>query len=289
MGLITRLGTCVLLVAASLAVTAPAATAAVPGRTLVSAVSAGDSTPRKTARAFCPAGTVVVGGGAALQTIGSDAVKFRTATPFRSVVDGRYGYTVIAEEFRAFDGNWSVAVRALCAPAPAGYEIRSVTVDSGSASPKTAAATCSAGRRALAPGGTVRGPDELTPQVALLGAMVDNARDGAYAIGTEVRAGFAGQWDMIATVVCANPPAGYSVVEQQASSGGSSDSVAQVSCPDGTTVHGSGGLIIPSTAGDTHLYVLSSIEPRTTLVRAARTTPGQSNTWYVRAQAVCAV
>lgn len=288
MSLLTRISACAVLLSAALAVSAAPASAAVPGRTLVSANSAIDSTPRKTVRAFCAQGTVVVGGGAALQTIGSDAVKFRTVTPFRSVVDGRYGYTVIAEEFRPFAGNWSVAVRALCAPAPAGYEIRSVTIPGNSTSPKTAAATCSPGRRALAPGASVRGPNTLTPQVTLLGTLVNNARDGVIAIGTEVTAGFTGRWDMIATVVCAGQPAGYTVVEDQESSGGLADSVAQVSCPDGTTVHGSGGLIIPSTAGDAHLYVLSSVEPRLTMVRAARSTPGQANTWSVRVQAICA-
>ncbi|MFI6317577.1 hypothetical protein ACIBG8_08655 [Nonomuraea sp. NPDC050556] len=277
----------VALAAAALAgqlVTTAAASAAVPGRTAVFANSAGDSTASKTARAFCPSGTVVVGGGAALQALGSDSVKFRTVTPFRSVVDGRYGYTVIAEELRPFASNWSVAARAICAPAPAGYEIRSVTVAGSSVTPKTAAATCSPGRKALAPGGTVRGSNQVT----LRGAVVNNARDGAFAIGDEVVAGFSGTWDMIATVVCANQPTGYAVVENQVASNGQPDSAVQVTCPPGTTVHGTGGLIIPSTAGDTHLYSFTSVEPNLVLIRAHRSTPTQNGTWQLRAQATCA-
>lgn len=269
-------------------VTTAAASAAVPGRTAVFANSASDSTARKTARAYCPSGTVVIGGGASLQALGSDTVKFRTVTPFRSVVDGRYGYTVIAEELRPFASNWSLAVRAICAPAPAGYEIRSVTIPGNSNPANTAAATCSPGRKALAPGGTVRGPQTLTPKVTLRGAMVNNARDGAFAIGEEVVGGFSENWDMIATVVCANQPTGYTVVENQVASNGQPDSAAQVTCPPGTTVHGTGGLIIPSTAGDTHLYFFTSIEPNLVLIRAHRSTPTQSGTWQLRAQATCA-
>ncbi|WP_214317742.1 hypothetical protein [Nonomuraea sediminis] len=111
---------------------------------------------------------------------------------------------------------------------------------------------------------------------------------GAFAIGEEVTSGFNGNWDMIAHVVCADRPAGYAVVEHDASSAGQDDSAAQATCPSGTTVHGTGGLIIPQTAGDTHLYFFSSIEPNMTVVRAHRSTPGQSGTWTLRAQVTCA-
>lgn len=268
------------LFAAAIAGQALVATAAhaVPGRTVVFANSASDSTPRKTARAFCPSGTVVVGGGAALQASGRESITFRTVTPFRSVVDGRYGYTVIAEESTPFTGSWSMAVRAICAPAPAGYEIKSVTLDSSTTTPKSVSARCSAGKKALAPGGTVRGPNFLSPQLTLRGVLVNAARDGAFAIGDAT----SGEWDMIATVVCATQPAGYTVIERDVTAT-QADSVAQAVCPAGK-VHGSGGLFIPSVAGDVHVYTMGSIEPDTTVIRAY----GTRGTWSVRAQSVCA-
>jgi hypothetical protein len=291
MSIVTRVAASALLLATALAghlLVSQSASAAVPGRTVVFAASAADSTDRKTVRAFCPSGTVVVGGGGALQATGREVVKFRTASPFQSVADGRTGYTVIAEELRPFSGNWSVAARAICAPRPAGWEIKSVTIASNSNSPKSAQVLCSAGRRPLAPGASVRGPSTVTPQVTLNGFMVNGARTGAFAIGTEVVAGFSGNWDMIVTVVCANQPAGYTLVENQVASGGQADTGVQATCPAGTTVHGVGGLIIASTAGDTHLYSLTSIEPTFSQARAHRSTPGQSNTWHLRTQAVCA-
>ena len=272
--------------AGQLAVSGPAA--ALPGRTLAFGNSATDSTNTKVVRAFCPSGTVVVGGGAALQGVGSDVIKFRTLTPFQHGTDS-YGYEAIALEIRPTSSNWSIAARAVCAPKPAGYEVKSVRIASGSESAKTASVTCGGGRRALAPGGTVRGPSLGTTQITLLGALVDNAHTGAFAIGREAAAGFSGTWDMIATVVCANQPAGYAVLSNDVNSAtGQTDVASTATCTGSAKVHGTGALIIPRTPGDVHLYFASSVEPNMSLIRSHTSTPGQTPSWQLRSQVVCA-
>ncbi|MBO3751408.1 hypothetical protein J5X84_35500 [Streptosporangiaceae bacterium NEAU-GS5] len=272
--------------AGQLAVAAPAA--ALPGRTLAFGNSALDASNTKVARAFCPDGTVVVGGGAALQGVGSDVIKFRTLTPFLHGTDS-YGYEAIALEIRPVASDWSIAARAICAPKPAGYQVKDVRIASGSEPVKTASATCDNGRRALAAGGTVRGPSLATTQITLRGALVDNAHTGGYAIGEETTGGFSGTWDMIATVVCANEPAGYTVINKDVPApSGTTDVAAQATCPGTTKVHGTEALIIPGTAGDVHLYFASSVEPNQSLIRSHTSTPGQTPSWQLRAQAVCA-
>jgi hypothetical protein len=76
----------------------------------VNEYSAFDSNPEKSASAYCPAGTKVVGGGAVVNPDGGP-VALRTSIP----ISGGGGWVARAYETSAYAGNWNVNVRAECA------------------------------------------------------------------------------------------------------------------------------------------------------------------------------
>jgi hypothetical protein len=82
----------------------------VSGYQQVDDVSAYDSTSPKSATAFCPAGTKVIGGGIYVNEL-SDSVATKTSVPLS---DGD-AWGVDAYETPATAGSWSVDARAICA------------------------------------------------------------------------------------------------------------------------------------------------------------------------------
>jgi hypothetical protein len=82
----------------------------VSGYVEVNEYSAFDSNAEKSATAYCPPGTKVIGGGAVVNP-DSGPVALRTSIP----ISGGDGWIARAYETSAYAGNWNVNVRAECA------------------------------------------------------------------------------------------------------------------------------------------------------------------------------
>jgi len=210
--------------------------------------SANDATAYKTVDAYCPTGQVVIGGGA--ETSNSLA-QFRTLTPFRNVVTGQYGYKAIAVSHGVV-GSWQVSAKARCAPAPAGYELKSTTSVASSNYFTFQHASCGAGRQVLAAGGSVRTQPGDDAKVTLLGVRPDPEANniGASAWGQEAGS-YSGTWDVIATAVCATTPTGYTTKDVANTSGGAANNqeFASGSCATGTRIYSAGGYAIATAEG----------------------------------------
>jgi hypothetical protein len=111
------------LAATQLVAIGPAAAQTAPQPTPVLATSPIDNSPNKARAAFCPRGTVVVGGGGGVFRTQDAAITamYPIHTTFWS------GFVVRANNPRT-DHDWGLQARAVCAPRPAGYHIATNTV-----------------------------------------------------------------------------------------------------------------------------------------------------------------
>jgi hypothetical protein len=81
-----------------------------------------NSDDRKSMFAPCPEGKKVIGGGAAITLTFGDSdfaapIVFKASYPATNGIigDSRAGYRAVAYEFAPYDGNWTLAVNAICA------------------------------------------------------------------------------------------------------------------------------------------------------------------------------
>jgi hypothetical protein len=170
----------VALLAAAAGVVLPATpAAAVPGRVVVTATSLSNSLSPKGVTASCPAGTVALGGGAKI-TGGAHHVRIVRSSPLlgadwvASAWEDSYGYA----------GDWSVTAWLICAPAPPGYQIVTVTTTSDPGTPLAfAAAPCPAGKKVIGAGGNAFNGSSvlelLAPNLSLTSVNVQAAPDEA--------------------------------------------------------------------------------------------------------------
>jgi hypothetical protein len=121
----------------------------IPGLYEVGGAGALGSAPVQSAEATCRPGEAVLGGGGLLRNPGFQA-DLRTVAPSptgdRFVVQG-------GEDVDGYAKNWSVVAYAICAPRPAGYEVRSESPASNPTDPrKTITANCTPGKHLTGPG-----------------------------------------------------------------------------------------------------------------------------------------
>jgi hypothetical protein len=272
---------------------APASAAAPPALEKRSSVSGTDSVSPKTATASCPAGKRVVGGGGwVFATAAADEAKV-LLTRLQPVSTADAGsYVVTGEEVApGMTGTWRLAAYALCAPAPAGYEIVSAGTASSSSSVKEIAAVCPGSKRVIGTGSRITNPGG---QVTLQTNRSSGPRDIVRAVAKEDASGYAGSWTLTAYAVCANPLGGFtSVGGGSALTGSENEKVAYVDCPAGTYVHSAGvassgtppGLTTtPPGVAVAVVYPFDNL--RTVEVFAVETTPTAVN-WDVGAFAIC--
>jgi hypothetical protein len=272
--------------AAALAVVAGAATPAhaVPGLEHVTDSTVSNSDVFKGIRVSCPAGKLVVGGGASIGGGGAEV----TVTHFAPLPGGTGFGAKAYEDKDGFLGNWSLTVHAVCADPLAGYEIQEATSLPASPPEAGVGVSCSAGKDILGTGAEVspgRGDVILTASVP-----IDAMQDGVRAIGQETEGGFAGNWTVTAWAICADPVAGHSVEAVSTPFDSTSPKAALVTCPAGTAAHGT-GVLISGGAGEVGLAeIVLAPSPVPTVVRALayedQTT--YANNWRVRTYAICA-
>jgi hypothetical protein len=266
--------------AATLVVATPAL--AVTGLTVVTATSATDSEGFKVANPVCPAGRVLLGGGADIiggghnvQLAGINLAPL--GAPANSV------WASANESGAGWVGSWSITGYAICGTGVTGYQIvqASSAVPAGSTI-ATATATCPAGKKVIGAGGRSAGK---------VGYVLDTMDVSADLTSVYVET-IATEWAIPATAplaeayaVCVNPVPGLERVSAS-SAYDSNDKVLSVACPAGKAVHGVGGGMTGA-LGQAYLDMLAP-GSSSAIINAREDATGTTNNWKVDVYAICA-
>lgn len=152
---------------------------------------------------------------------------------------------------------------------------------------KSAVAMCPAGQRVI--GGGAR----LT--IATAEVSITHIAPNATANGYEARAyedfdGFAGNWGLIVTAICANAPFGYTIVTAASPPGSPATAAVTATCPAGTQVLGTGGSVFPGRGVVLLTGIIPSpgVGPTSVTVTGAEIAGGFGGTWNVQSWGICA-
>jgi hypothetical protein len=262
---------------------------------VVSAASATDSAARKSAVAFCPAGTRVVGGGGDIVN-GAHEVALTGLRPVSTLISGHYVDSFVAtaeEDDTGYAANWTVYAYAICGPNLPGLTIQRGTFTPAIGADRANASTsCPAGTAPLGFGAEVTGGNGNVVLNSVLGNYtvgpngVPNGWSSAAAFVDQ--SGYYGAWSLAAYAVCAASPPGlaYRFADSAVDS---NDKSASVQCPFGTKVYGVGGYL-SYLNGQTHFdrMVPHGSQWDGADVEAREDQDGFANTWFTEVEAVCA-
>ncbi len=261
------------LVAATMAVLATPASAAVPGLTIVNVTSATDSDDQKDARAECPGDTVAIGSGATIEGGRGQVV-------IESVVPSSVGVSASAyEATNGTNSDWSVTAQAICADPLPNHFIVSATSPQDSSS-KDVTVDCPGDTVTVGSGALLLGGfgdveiEELRPEV-----------DSVTVTGHEIGNGTGAAWGVVAYASCADPLAGLVTVSASSAKNAVNKNVV-APCPAGTQVlTAAGGL----DDGDGRVVVDDLFADDTTVTATGKETGnGTASSWRVQAIALCA-
>ena len=279
-------------VGVQLAMAGPAA-AVTGNERVMGEVSAVDSQPTHTSRAYCPTGKFVIGGGGwAFAVAGDDSAKVTLVEmrPEHNTNGTRDSYVVTGSETTsAMTGDWWVQAYAICASQSglAGYELVSTSNPLiSSPSELSTAAGCAGTKRVLGGGARITNPGR---DVALQTVRAAGGGGSFRASAHEDANGYGGAWTVDAYAICVNTPMGYTVVTTaSAASDSESEKLAFARCPAGTQVHGAGGAT--SSVAGVSLQVVYPYANRTEVQAfAVENTPVSADWDFIVAQAICAV
>jgi hypothetical protein len=184
------------LVAAFVVAPAGPAHALVDAQTVM-AVSASDSVDAKSVVAFCPRGTVVVGGGARISGGGEPYAHITSLGPLP-----RVGWFAVGREYSGRTArSWEVTAWAICAQEPPGLDYVYALTTPQSIPWQSVQARCEKGTRLMAGGGGIYG--DADGEVILAEARPTVTMDAYHVRGTVDFAGFAGGWTINAYAICA--------------------------------------------------------------------------------------
>jgi hypothetical protein len=218
------------------------------GHFQVNAFSSTNSNGTKFARAICPSGTRVLGGGARIVN-GEGSVMLRIAKPFRSRT-GVEGYLAQADELETgYGGSWSISSTAVCGNALPGLELVESAEQTGSATNPLMAATveCPSGKAVLGMGGTVvdGSNQKVNGRVSLTavapGAITNGRATSVTAFGRQDNRGdYSLSFTVKATAVCASEVPGYQLLGGVSNGTLLGEQLLIESCPTGTVPHSIG-------------------------------------------------
>jgi hypothetical protein len=262
------------------AVLAGAASAAVPGLTLVTKTSPASSL-NKSELAFCPSGTSLTGAGGAIGG-GNGEVTLDDVTP-----EGTFGSSAFGrEDATGFGSSWSVTASAICALPLPGVQLVSAFSASSSAT-KSVTATCPAGKLVVGAGAQLN--TNATGGVTLDDVRPSTGLTSVTALGREMDGGTTANWTITARAMCALPPAGLQRVEARSTPASFVANSVGATCPSGKKVLGGGAEI----NGGLGRVVLKQMQPNGAILSgfvasAAETQAGQTGNWDIRSYAICA-
>jgi hypothetical protein len=305
-GLVAVAALVVTLVGFALAAGAPAGAASLPKVTGVwryDAQSASDSLTPKRTTAVCPAGQVVLGGGARISKPGgpdspddgiTNKVALTQMEPFRSNGTGRYGYAVRAAEIAGgTTHDWYLTAFAICADPVDGYHIVIHHSDGGlsSATDRQSIAACPNGQRVLGSGARINTfplDDQHQQGLGLQVVRASGPGDIVRTEATEQAAGYADSWELLAFAVCASTPQGYQVTPYGESPQRASEDLkwARIDCPGDKHLLGAGATvgIAPANVTLNDIYVF----PGDGTISEAHENSPTGQTWTLASQAICA-
>jgi len=220
----------------------PTAASAVPGMQWVLRSSPLDSSEYKTVSVPCPAGTRVLGGGAVPHWSYGN-ILLMAMEPVPSSSGDRF--VAAARERVPISESWKLDAYAICAPAPAGWQVVSNSSTTQLAGGFYGGAghlgqACPSGKVLLSAGG------RITTNVAGIGMA------GLELIDPHYRTPAASLWNIMpnaqlwgslartVSAVCANPVPGFQVVTGTGSFAGPGWAGFNIACPAGKRVHGIG-------------------------------------------------
>ena len=209
-----------------------ASASSVPPPVIRSAISKFDSKPApKTAKAVCPAGTRVIGGGGRVN--GGQHVVITQQQPVQGSPD-TFQVSAIEDQVGTAQ-SWAVQAYAVCSDPLPGLEIVSTTSAAGSSGFQGQNADCGPGKSVLGVGGRI---DNGAGQVSLntQGAFPQRAA----ASGLEDVDGFVGVWSVTAFAVCAklNSVFDSRVVSVQTVTDTTARKIFDIHCPAGMNLTG---------------------------------------------------
>jgi hypothetical protein len=264
--------TAVAMIAATQALVAGPAAAAVPGQHIVYSESPALSVDGFTQYAVCPAGQRAIGGGGIVDNDLRDKVFLTGSFP---LPDGR-AWQVNGARMTDWKGSWKVVAYAVCAPPVTGWEIQWGNSGPGVATFKTTYTfTCTNGKKVLSAGGRIN--DAPAGTVGLTMIRPDDVLSIGRASARVAPSGYNGSWSVDSFAICAFPPPGLR-------NSGIIGTGPEVSwpCPAGTTPigpGGGGGLI------DLGQFYLIGLAP--TDAGAWVRMNGASDRWGTMAQSTC--
>ena len=265
-------------------VTIATSASAVSGLVVVTATSPErGSESFKGANAVCPAGTLILGGGADIVG-GGHGVQLGGLNPAPSGMPANSMWATANEDGPGHGGSWYITAWAICASGVTGHEI----VQASSAEPPdstfaSATATCPAGKKVIGAGGISAGK----PSYVLDTVDITSDLNSVYVETIAAESPTPGTAPLAqAYAICIVPVRGQQLV--RATSGlTSADKSLSVSCPSGKRLHGTGGGMTGA-IGQAHLDMLAPNGSRSSRIEAREDATGYSGTWRVDVYGVCA-
>lgn len=152
---------------------------------------------------------------------------------------------------------------------------------------KAVTATCPAGQRVIGGGARLT---LATGEVSITRMAPTAAADGYQAWAYEDLDGFAGNWGLTVTAVCAPAPPGYAIVTAASPMGSPATASITATCPAGLQVLGTGGTVFPGRGVVLLTGTIPSpmAAPTSVTVTGAEIAGGFGGGWNVQAWAICA-
>ena len=233
----------------------------------------------KTIKATCPSGKVVTGGGGYL-TLSQAAEAHVALDRLEPAADGS-GFTATMRKVDGYGGNWMVTALAICAPAPAGWQVVSST--GANQDQYVTTPSCGAGKSVIGMGGRINGGsgevvlDDVQPAFDLKTVTVR---------GVAIPGGADNTWTVTAFAVCANTPPGLERVALVSAYHDDPELTLVKGCPAGKALYGAGAAI---GAGNGAVLLNGvNIAPLDTVrTWAHEISGGDPGTWNLTAYGIC--
>lgn len=152
---------------------------------------------------------------------------------------------------------------------------------------KSAIATCPAGQRVIGGGGRLT---LATGEVSITYLAPTTTTTAYEARAYEDFDGFAGNWGLVVTAICAPTPAGYAIVTAASPMASPATASVVATCPAGLQALGTGGSVYPGRGVVLLTGIIPSpgVGPTSVTTTGAEIAGGFGGTWNVQAWAICA-